>query len=298
MTPAQAIGSAKPGDVLTFADDEPVGAVKLGTKQTRVTVRGGVADSLTVYGAEHRFIGLKVRQPVLGASTTAACIRVIAKNVAFDGLDAEGSRDLEGYPNGYGLVLDSRSANISVVGSKVTGFWAGVVLGENPDTLLDDCEFGRTRRSIILGVPGHQSRLSRLRLHTINPKDYGGPGDHGCFIGLWTFDRDIEDVVLDTITCEQRDGHPVMGVSMYCKGNRTGWWVRPTLRDIVIISQHTQGITLSQSRDAVLERLASFATRDPRGLPARPKVQFAPMLFLKGDVGTVKRDVWMAIDQK
>jgi hypothetical protein len=298
MTPAQAIAAAKPGDVLTFASDEPIGAVKLGTKQAGVTVKGGVADSLTVYGAEHRFIGMKVRQAALGAAVKTGCVRVIAQDVVFDGLDAEGSRDTEGYPNGYGVLLDSRSSGVTLTASKVTGFWSCVVLDRNDKVTVDDCELGRSRRSPLLGVPGNGNRFSRLKVHTVTPKDYGGDGDHGNFIGFWTYGRDVEDVVLDTITCEQRDGWPVMGISMYCKGDKTGWWVRPTLRNIVIISQHTQGITLSQSRDATLDRLASFATRDPRGLPRPPKVQFAPMLFLKGDVGTVKRDVWMAIDQK
>lgn len=298
MTPAQAIAAAKPGDVLTFAADEPLGAVKLGTKQAAVTVRGGVADSLLVYGGGHRFLGLKVRQPALLSTTSAACMRVVAKDVVFEGLDAEGSRDAEGFANGYGLVLDGRCERISVTGSRVTGFWACMVLGENPDTLIDDCEMGRSRRSILLGCPGHRSRLSRLKLHTIEPKNYGGAGDHGNFIGFWTADRDIEDLVLDTITCEQRDGWPVMGVSMYCKGNRMGWWIRPTLRNIVVTSQHTQGITLSQSRGAQLERLFSFATRDPRGLPKPPKVQFAPMLFLRDCQGSARKDVLMGIDEQ
>ncbi len=298
MTPAEAIAAAQPGEVLAFAADEPLGAVKLGTKQTGVTVKGGIVDSLLVYGAGHRFAGVTVRQPLLGKTTTAACVRVVGRDIAFEGLDAEGSRDPEGYPTGYGLVLDSRCERISVTGSKVTGFWACMVLGENADTLIDDCEMGRSRRSILLGAPGHRSRLSRLKLHTITPKDYGGTGDHGNFIGFWTADRDIHDVVLDTITCEQRDGWPVMGVSMYCKGNRTGWWENPTLRNIAITSQHTQGITLSQSRGAVLDKLASWATRDPRGLPKPPREQIAPCIFLTGAERPMLTDVWMQVVAK
>jgi hypothetical protein len=293
MTPAQAIAAAKPGAVLIFAADEPLGAVKLGAKQTGVTVRGGVAESLLIYGAGHRFEGLRVEQAELGDATKTACIRVVAQGIAFDGLMASGSLDTEGSPNGYGLVLDSRSADITIINSKITDFWSALVIAKNDDVRVDNCELGRTRRSPLLGSPGNDNRFTRLMLHTVLPKNYGGDGDHGNFVGLWTDGQDVRDFLLDTVTCEQRDGHPVMGISMYCKGDRSGWWVRPTLRDIVVISQHTQGLTLSQSRGALLERIASFATRDPRGLPKPPREQFAPRAFLKGAEALTMRDMWM-----
>jgi hypothetical protein len=293
MTVADAIASASPGSVFVFDPDHYLGAVRLNPSQTNIKIRGGVVDSLTVYGSGHRFEGLKVRQPQLGAAVKTGCVRVIGGDIVFDGLDAEGSRDTEGYPNGYGVLLDSRSSGVTLTASKVTGFWSCVVLDRNDKVTIDDCELGRSRRSPLLGVPGNGNRFSRLKVHTVTPKAYGGDGDHGNFVGFWTNDRDVNDLVLDTVTCEQRDGWPVMGVSMYCKGNRTGWWVNPTLRNIAITSQHTQGLTLTQSRGAVLERLASWATRDPRGLPKPPRVQVAPMLFLRDAEGATLKDVWM-----
>lgn len=292
MTPAERIKAAKPGERFRFAADEPLGAVSLARASRGLIIEGGVYDSLKLWGSDHRILGATVRQVAAEKEHKTPAISFVSGSggAVFDGLTARGARDAEGFANGYGLAAVGGTV---VRASTLLGFWAAVVLNKGDDVSLDDCELGDTRRSPLLGTPGHRNRFTRLRIHSLNPKNYGGTGDHGNFIGLWNASEDVEDLLLDTITCEQRDGWPVMGISLYCRGDKSGTWVRPVLRDISITSQHTTGMTIDRSRGAVLERLASWATRDPRGLPKPPRVQWAPRLFLHNATNPTLRDVWM-----
>lgn len=292
MTPGERIKAAKPGERFKFAADEPLGAVSLTRTSRDLTIEGGVYDRLYLAGSGHRIIGARVQQVPADKEHKSVAISfgTGAGGAVFDGLTARGSTDSDGHPTGYGLAA---VADTTIRASSLLGFWACVILNKGAGVSVDDCELGESRRSPLLGVPGHRNAFTRLRIHTLLPRDYSGSGDHGNFIGFWTAGQDVDDLLLDTITCEQRDGWPVMGVSLYCRGDRSGWWVRPVLRNICITTQHIRGLTFEQSRDAVLERLASFATRDPLGLPKPPRVQYAPRMYLTGAENPTLRDVWM-----
>lgn len=179
---------------------------------------------------------------------------------------------LNGQPAGRGIYVE-RSQRVTLTGCKVSNGHKGVVLYLVRVVTVRDCDVGHVRTGTLSGsaLMGPVV-IEGNRLHDSNPVNYGGTGDHGDFLHLWTDPRvwayPMRDVTIRGNILDQGSGFPIMGLYLDDNGNGLGF------RDVliegnVILSGHGQGILLENVEGLVRGNLQLQASgKDYRDAPS------------------------------
>ena len=164
-------------------------------------------------------------------------------------LDASGN--VLGLPVGKGINIDS-SSDIVISDSVISKFAKGITFSDVTNLTISDNQIHSLRTTPISGS-GHDG-LTITGNHTWNssPWNYGGTGDHGDRIHLWTDDRPWTNVVISGNLLTQGAGAPMMGI--YLDDNLKGFGFPDVLiSGNTVIDGNGQGMRLENVSGMVVD---------------------------------------------
>jgi hypothetical protein len=161
-------------------------------------------------------------------------------------LDATGN--VLGFPAGRAITI-LNSAGVTVAGNTIETFHKGIVVGDVDGLKIAGNEISDLRTSPITGGGVENVLIEGNYLHDSNPWNFGGEGDHGDFIHLWTSPDEqtgaSANIVIRGNTLDQGDSTALLGI--YLDDNNNGLGFKGvTIEQNVIINNSAQAIRLEK----------------------------------------------------
>jgi Right handed beta helix region len=159
-----------------------------------------------------------------------------------------------GLPIGRGISIEN-SNDVAVRGIDVGGFHKGLVLSHVAGLKVQRMAIHDVRTSTIVGGNVSRALIEDSHLHSARPWNFGGKGDHGDFIHLWTVagkqDGPSEDIVIRSNLIDQGQGDAILGIYFDDKGNGLGF-AKVLVEGNTILNGNAQGIAMERVAGAVL----------------------------------------------
>lgn len=265
------LATAKSGDTLVLAPGN-YGALAMSNKHFAqdVTIKGGTFTSVALAKVSGVTLdGTTVNFTPSAASTSnSQAIRIwgsdditIVNAKVTGGLSVNGvarsatkldsSGNVLGLPVGKGINVES-STDVVISHSDISRFAKGITFSDVSNLTVSDNDIHALRTTPISGS-GHDG-LSITGNHTwdSSPWNYGGTGDHGDRIHIWTDDRPWTNVVISDNLLEQGAGAPMMGI--YLDDNLKGFGFPDVLiSGNTVIDGNGQGMRLENVSGMVVD---------------------------------------------
>lgn len=147
----------------------------------------------------------------------------------------------------------------------------GIVLNNSSALRLLRNDIHDTRTGQISGAGVSDVVIEANRLYNSRPWNFGGRGDHGDFIHLWTEPKyqsepSTEIVIRDNLI-DQADGFPILGIYLDDNGNGLGF-KNVDISQNVILNGNGQGVRLERTQGAVMNNWAVQTSGGPGDAPS------------------------------
>ena len=167
------------------------------------------------------------------------------------------------------------SSDITLEGNEITQFGRGVMFIENPGVSLIDNHIHHVRTTPIGASQADDMLIEGNHLHSSQPVNFGGDGDHGDFIHLWTKPDQpgpSQNITIRDNYMSQGDGTAILGIYLDDNSNRIGY-ENVVIEGNVISNGNGQGIRLEQvnggeiTSNTLVQSVQSLGdTRDAPGI--------------------------------
>ena len=234
----QAVG----GDTIALADGD-YGDLKIGKHDfgTGITITGGSFHSIAALGVSGlTFDGISVAATpdetttnlfqavrIWGSSNITIANSTFTGGLAVNGvaptetmLDATGN--VLGLPVGKAIYIEN-SQNITVTGNDIATFAKGIVFATSSDITITGNDIHDLRTTPISGSVTSDLVISGNHTWNSTPWNFGGDGDHGDRIHIWTDKTTISGLVITDNLLEQGDGAPMLGIYLDDNGKGLGY---------------------------------------------------------------------------
>ena len=175
-----------------------------------------------------------------------------------------------GLPIGRGVTIEN-STDVTLRGVDVSRFHKAVVLSNVSGLRILRNELHDVRTSPIVGGNVSHALIEDNHLHTARPWNYGGKGDHGDFIHLWTVagkqTGPSDDIVIRSNLIDQGQGDPILGIYLDDKGNGLGF-TGVVIEDNTILNGNAQGIALERVQGTVRRNVLAQTSGTPKQGPS------------------------------
>jgi parallel beta-helix repeat protein len=164
-------------------------------------------------------------------------------------LDATGN--VLGLPTGRGISI-LNSSGVTISGNDISTFHKGVVLNGASNIVLADNEIHNLRTTPISGGNVQNVTITGNHLHDSKPWNFGGTGDHGDFIHLWTVKGGLPsaNIIIRNNFLDQGNSDPLLGIYLDDNGNRIGF-LGVDITNNVISNTNAQAIRLENVQGVV-----------------------------------------------
>lgn len=227
----------------------------------QVTIKGGNFASLALIAVKNiKFDDTTIAfSPSPTSTSQSQAIRIASsQDVAITNARITGGLSINGVPNDA-TVLDSTgnvlglpvgqainisfSNGVTISGSDISLFHKGVVMAGSSNILIADNEIHDLRTTPISGSVIANLTITGNHTYNSNPWNYGGTGDHGDRIHIWTDKTPITGLVITNNRLEQGTGSPMMGI--YLDDNNKGLgFVDTVVSGNKLTDGHGQGVLL------------------------------------------------------
>jgi hypothetical protein len=175
-----------------------------------------------------------------------------------------------GLPIGRGLTIEN-SAEVRVRGLEISNFHKGVVLSNVAGLAIVGNDVHDVRTSTIVGGNVSTALIAENRLTKARPWKFGGSGDHGDFIHLWTVPAKqtgpSTDIVIRDNLIDQGEGDAILGI--YFDDNRNGLgFAGVVIEANVILNGNAQGVALEQVHGVVRDNVMLQTSGTPKQGPS------------------------------
>lgn len=272
-----ALNAARGGETIILADGNYGNATfsRLNFEQP-VTIKGGTFSSI----AFSQSSGITLDDttvnftPSLTSTKNSQAIRVWASRdititdaqitggpsingVPIDATVLDSTGNVLGLPVGQGINISS-SQRITVSSSDIALFHKGVVMAASSNIVIADNTIHDLRTTPISGSV--TSNLTITGNHTYNstPWRYGGDGDHGDRIHIWTGDTPIRGLVIANNKLEQGTGAPMMGIYLDDNGKGLGF-IDAVISGNRLTDGHGQGVLLENVTGMVANNILTWS---------------------------------------
>jgi hypothetical protein len=128
-----------------------------------------------------------------------------------------------GWPTGRGVTIEANSTRVTLEAATIREFFRGVVVG-GEDHAIRGCDIGELRGSTLSGS-GQRLVIDANRFHRSRPWKFGGKGDHGDYIHLFTngFTVPMTGVRITRNVMQQLDGGALLGIYLDDNTNNIGY---------------------------------------------------------------------------
>lgn len=239
-----AIAAAHGGDTITVAPGQ-CGPLVISKAQfdKPVTIRGGTYPSVTVVGSKGVTLdGITVAfKPdantrnfysaigISGSSNVSLLRSTITGGPAVNGVPPEAlvldaSGNVLGWPAARAVTLTSNT-DTTISGNVISFFHKGVVINSGTGFVIDGNDIGALRTTPISGGPIGNITITNNHLHDSTPWRFGGTGDHGDFIHLWTLPAGapVVNVTIAGNFLDQGTHFPMLGIYLDDNMNKVGF---------------------------------------------------------------------------
>lgn len=226
-----------------------------------------------------------------GGLSVRGCSKVDIRNMSIRGYPApagispDTARDAPrtssmvlGWPAGRGVYIEA-STDVLMEAAEVTGFHRGVVIYKGEGIAIRRNDIHHNRATTIMANGLRRALIEANHLHSSQPWNYGGNGDHGDFIAIQFANQTATNADIQIIDnlLDQGDGDPIMGIMVGGQPGTEGL----VIADNLILGGHTQAILLNQILSGevvrnVARRIGGEAKTSPglltRDLPAKFRI--------------------------
>ncbi len=276
MTPTELKATLKAASGAYVVPEGDYGALSLsGLRDVAVDAGAARFRSLSLSACEGvTWSGSVVTLAGLVSSSTSAVRMTGCRDVTLKGVEAHGAV-VEGLPSGRPFYIE-RSSGVLLEDCRGSIGFKGLVLYLVGDVTVRGCDFGHVRTGTLSGSAlSGPVLIEDNYLHDSNPVNYGGAGDHGDFLHLWTDARaqtaPTVGVTIRGNLLDRGDGFPIMGI--YLDDNGAGIGFRKVLIEgNTILTGHGHGILLENTeasvRNNTLLQNGSYRGDNPKDAPA------------------------------
>jgi Ca2+-binding RTX toxin-like protein len=227
----------------------------------QVTIRGGTFSSVAMVAVRNiRLDDATIAfSPTSTSTSQSQAIRIASsQDVAITDARITGGLSINGVPsdataldktgNVLGLPVGqainiSFSSGVTVSGSDISLFHKGVVMAGSSNILIADNAIHDLRTTPISGSVAANLTITGNHTYNSTPWNYGGTGDHGDRIHIWTDKTPITGLVISNNKLEQGTGAPMMGI--YLDDNNKGLgFVDAVITGNRLTDGHGQGVLL------------------------------------------------------
>ncbi len=207
----------------------------------QVTIKGGTFNSIALVGVKGlTFDDSTVNlPPTMTSNAGTQAIRVsnssniaitdakitggLAINgVAQDATILDASRNVIGLPAGVGIYV-AFSKGVTISGSDISLFNKGILMAGSSEVNIANNEIHDLRTTPISGSVTANLTITGNHTYNSTPWSYGGAGDHGDRIHIWTDTTAISGVVITNNNLEQGTGAPMLGIYLDDNGKGLGF---------------------------------------------------------------------------
>jgi hypothetical protein len=295
-TLAAALAAAKPGDTLSLGGGAYGDVVFRRPGVTLSGPKNAVLNSLTIMSPAANVVveGFTVDlTPTAATITSTGVVRAVnmsgvtirdltitggpavkgCAQTALAGAQSAFGGNVLGLPTATGIVMDGVS-NWSVDGCSISKLFAGITTcGENFQ--ITNNEIFDLRTSPIHGTVWGDATIIGNYLHDSTPWNFGGSGDHGDYIHLWTdpakSSAPIANVVITGNHIEQGAGGQMLGINLQATPQAaTGLgFAAPVIDGNLILSGHAEGIrTEAAAGVAITDNILLQTSGGPKDAPS------------------------------
>ena len=169
-----------------------------------------------------------------------------------------------GRPTARGVSIEN-SSDITIENSEISEHLHGIVVNGTDITIRRN-QLHHMRKSFILGT-AERLTIEDNHLHSPQPWNYGGNGDHGDFIALWgraNQTSPARDIRIRHNLLEQGDGAPFIGMLIGSSPGFTGM----EITDNVLLMTGAQGIALMNVTGVVARNTLLRTGGGPKDAPS------------------------------
>jgi len=226
-----------------------------------VTIQGGTFASLQVVSSSGlNFEGTNVNfVPDMSSTSNSQGIRVYqCQNVNFNnatlvggpsvnGVDpssttGDATGNVLGLPVGKGINFDT-CVNSSITNSDISMFAKGVTVAGGHDLLIDNNDIHDLRTTPISGSVISNLVITNNHTWDSHTWNFGGSGDHGDRIHIWTDKNAISGLVISNNYLDQGAGDPMLGIYLDDNGQKLGF-TNAIISGNTLIDGSGQGVLL------------------------------------------------------
>jgi parallel beta-helix repeat protein len=204
----------------------------------QVTIKGGTFSSVALVGVkgitlDHTTVNFS---PTATSTSDSQAIRVSGatdiaitnahitggksiNGVASDATLLDATGNVLGLPVGKGIYIGF-SSGVTVSGSDLSLFHKGIVMAGSSDIVISNNQIHDLRTTPISGSVTANLTITGNHTYNSNPWNYGGDGDHGDRIHIWTDKTAISGLSITNNNLEQGAGAPMLGI--YLDDNNKG----------------------------------------------------------------------------
>ncbi len=267
-----ALKTATGGETFALGDTE-FGALTLSklSFDTAVTLTGGHFSSLAVLGVH----GIKMDGaqidfvPGVTSSSNSQAVRIwgcsditienarVTGGLAVNGVDPsatalDSTGNVLGLPVGKAFNIEN-STGVMVSNSDISLFAKGITFATSSDIVIDGNSIHDLRTTPISGSVVSGLTISDNHSWNSNPWNFGGNGDHGDRIHIWTDKTTISGLSITGNTLEQGTGQPMLGIYLDDNGKGLGF-------DHAVISGNT--LVDGEGQGVLLENVSGVVTNN------------------------------------
>ncbi len=228
---------------------------------TAVTIKGGHFDTLKLIGVD----GITMDGMMLdftpdanstnnsqavriwGSSNVAITHATLTGGPSVNGVDAsattlDSTGNVLGLPVGKAINIEN-SSHVTVSDTEISQFAKGVTFATSSDLLISGNEIHDLRTTPISGSVVSGLVITGNHTWDSNPWNFGGNGDHGDRIHIWTDKTTISGVVISDNLLEQGGGAPMLGIYLDDNGKGLGF-DNAVIIDNTLVDGEGQGVLL------------------------------------------------------
>ena len=226
-----------------------------------VTIKGGTFSSVALIGvsgitldgatvnltptATSSYMDQAIR--IWGATDVAITNAKLTGGAAVNGvaasattLDATGN--VLGLPVGRAVYIEN-STGVTVSNSEISQFHKGIVFATSSNLTIANNQIHDLRTTPISGSVASGLTITGNHTWNSNPWNFGGTGDHGDRIHIWTDKTAISGVVITNNVLEQGTGAPMLGIYLDDNGKGLGF-TNAVVSGNRLVDGHSEGVLL------------------------------------------------------
>ncbi len=208
---------------------------------TDVTIKGGTFSSVYLSGVKGIALDGSTVNFVPDASSTSnsQAVRIwgsdhvtisnikltggpAVNGVAVSATALDSSGNVLGLPVGKGINIEN-STSVTVTGSDISKFAKGIVFATSSQLTISNNAIHDLRTTPISGSVVSGLVITGNHTWNSNPWNFGGTGDHGDRIHIWTDTTPITGLVIANNVLEQGAGAPLLGIYLDDNGKGLGF---------------------------------------------------------------------------